>query len=568
MDRRSFMKQLGGVSGLAVAGPALANASEITASSPFSTPQHLHALSNSSRQRAQLTSTLAPWAPTALQPWDTHTINHLYRRAGVGATLAEIAAAKGKTPAAVIDALLDDSLLSTKMPADPIYSDKWLHVMPYLGSDATQQQSQMTKYYAYNADIRNHMAENLAKPEVMLREKMVQFWMNHLVIEEIKVYYPQIIYRYVDRIRRGAWGNFKQMIKDITVEAAMLYYLDGVYNYRTAPNENYARELLELFTLGVTNKDGIPNYTEDDIRAMAKALTGYTIDATAQPPNVIASKYVIAQHDATLKTIFGVKKQWGLASAGVADDIIDNLFDKKGAQVAWYICSKLYQSFVYHDISGATERAIIDQMAQTFVASNWELKPVLAQLLKSEHFFDEANIGANIKSPIEHVLGMPRQFDFKLDSWQVGSLNYYSAASGQALLDPPNVKGWPGYRTWISTTTLPYRNYLAYLLNVSSLPAYGADSFGKPNTAVTFSNELLTTWAKQLANYNGELDALISEISDYLCAQQPSSAAQAYIKGHLLPNAYEWSKLTDADKIIPLRTILYYTMSLADYQLS
>lgn len=560
MDRRSFLKQFNSIPGTPAASRSEMN-------SPLSSPERLQALANGSGDRSTLSTTLAEWKPTAGQ-WDEHTINHLYRRAGYGATMAEINAAKAKSPGAVIDALLDNSLVTTKLPLEPNHSGNWLRVTPYLGSDPQRQRDQLSSYYNYNSDIRAHWVEQIGKPETMLRERLVQLWMNHFVIEEIKVYYPQIIYRYMDYLRRNAWGNFKQMVKEITIQPAMLIYLDGVANVRGVPNENYAREVMELFTLGVTDKDGNPNYTEADIRGMATALTGYTVDASAAAPNVLPAKFDTSRHDATFKTIFTVKKQWGLASSGVPDDVIDLLFDKRGQQLAWYICSKLYQFFVYNDISGAGEKAIIDEMAQTFIASNWELKPVIAQLLKSEHFFDEANIGANIKSPIEHLVGMSRQFDISLDVWQSGSLVYYSAAGNQTLLDPPNVKGWPGYHSWISTTTLPYRDYVAYLVAVTTLPAYGADSNGKLNTAITLSDANLTTWAKQFANYNGALDDLIPELTHFLCAQQPSSVVDIYIKGKLTQNAYEWEKLTDAEKIIPLRTMLFYIMNLADYQLS
>jgi uncharacterized protein (DUF1800 family) len=566
MDRRSFLKRTGGVAGALTFGSA--NVSTTLAAEPVN-DKKLFA-SSGSGNRAKITSTLVPWTPSGSQPWDVHTIGHLYRRAGFGATISDVNSAKAKTPAEVIDSLLDDSLLSgANLPADPRYSDKWLHVPPYSDPDPLQQQND----YAYaNMEIRRHWTVQMAKPSVMFRERMVLFWMNHFVVEAQKVYYPQLMYRYIDYFRRNAWGNFKQMVTDVTIQPAMLYYLDGIQNQSSTgyiPNENYARELMELFTLGVTDKDGNPNYSETDIRELAKALTGYKIDYTAAAPNVLPSKYDINTHDSTFKTIFGQKKQWGLGSAGVADDVISLLFDVRKDQLAWYICSKLYQYFVYHDTSGASERSIISAMAETFKANNWDIKPVLAELLKSEHFFDEANIGAQIKSPYDYSIAQLRSFDIFPDELQSGSLYYYNYALGQSLLDPPNVKGWPGYHGWISTTTLPYRNIAlaGQLLISKSIQAVGVDGYGNPHTPINLPDANLTTWAKQFGSYTSDFTTFVGDLCNFLCAQSPSATAKAGVTANFPPNIYEWQNLTDTEKITPLRIMISRIMLLADYQL-
>jgi hypothetical protein len=327
---------------------------------------------------------------------------------------------------------------------------------------------------------------------------------------------------------------------------------------------------MELFTLGVTDKDGNPNYAEADIRELAKALTGYKIDYQAPAPNVLPSLYNLNSHDATFKTIFGIKKQWGLASAGVSDDVISLLFDQRKDQLAWYICSKLYQCFVYHDISGSSEQAIISSMAETFKASNWDIKPVLAELLKSEHFFDEANIGAEIKSPYDYSIGQLRSFDIFPDELQSGSLYYYNYALGQSLLDPPNVKGWPGYHGWISTTTLPYRNIAlaGQLLISKSIAALGGgDGYGNSHAPINLPDAALTTWAKQFASYTGDFDVFFGDLCNFFCAQPPSAKAKADIQLLLPPNIYEWKNLSDTDKLSPMRQMIAGVMLLADYQL-
>ncbi|MEO6940233.1 MAG: DUF1800 family protein, partial [Candidatus Kapaibacterium sp.] len=289
MDRRAFLGMSGRHSGVAV--------------SPESPTRNgaasLGALSNN---RDQITSTLAPWVPSTTEPWDAHTINHLYRRAGFGATLGEIARAKALTPSAVIDALLDDALTSgTNLPAPPAYSDTWLHVQPYLGGDYATLVKQQSDYAYADLAIRTWWQALASQPKTMLRERMVLMWSNHFVVEAQKVYYPQMLFNYLDYFRQHPWGNFKQMVKDITIMPAMLIYLDGIYSYGSRPNENYARELMELFTLGVTDKAGNPNYTEADIQEIAKALTGWTIDYPAAAPNVMPAKYDVTRHDSRLK---------------------------------------------------------------------------------------------------------------------------------------------------------------------------------------------------------------------------------------------------------------------------
>lgn len=560
MNRRTILKSAATLAAASGFAPA-AKASHSQNSNNF------NALTSRNRDRSKITSSLAPWAPSAQQPWDTHTIGHLYRRAGFGATVAEIYAA-ASSPNSAIEALLDNTLLTDpKMPPLPRYAaEKWYGKAPYLGNDYDKRLQQQAEYSYGNMEIRRQWGVIMSQPETMLREKMALFWMNHFAVESSKVYFPQLMHRYLDYFRHNAWGNFKQMVKDVTIQGAMLYYLDGYISRRTAPNENYARELQELFTLGVTDKDGNPNYSENDIRAIAKALTGYTIDFTSAAPNVIATYYDVNQHDASLKTVYGVTKPWGLGSAGIEDDIIDHILTARADQTAWFICSKLYQYFVYHDISGPVERGIIDQMAATFKSSNWDVRAVLAELLKSEHFFDEANIGAAIKSPYEHVIGMARQFDLPLNELQSGSLYYYTIAGGQQLLDPPNVKGWPGYRSWISTTTLPLRNGIGTLLVVNkSLPAVGADGYGNNHQPVNFTDAQVTAWAKQFT-YSATLEEFVDSLIRFLCAQP---ASQKTIDGYILAGlSYDWTKLDDTGKAGAIRTIVNRILSLADYQLA
>ena len=188
--------------------------------------------SDQNHNRLRITSAdLSPWAPSVSQPWDVHTINHLYRRAGFGATLVEIEIAEELLPDEVIDRLLDDTLLAApNLPPDPAYSDRWMHITPYTGTDLNTKVRQETENRNGTMEIRRHWTVQMFQPKVMLREKLAVFWLNHFVIEAKKVAYPHSIYHYVDYFRRNAWGNFKEMVSEVTTAPAMLFYLDGILN--------------------------------------------------------------------------------------------------------------------------------------------------------------------------------------------------------------------------------------------------------------------------------------------------------------------------------------------------
>jgi len=231
------------------------------------------------------------------------------------------------------------------------------------------------------------------------------------------------LYYYVNCLQRNAIGNFRTFVSEIGLTSAMLRYLDGVFNYRQRPNENYARELYELFTLGEGN-----GYTEDDIVETAKALTGYTERGEVGCTQITYDPETFNTDD---KTIFGQTGNWGY------DDVIDILFTQKEALIANFICMKLYEFFVHPDSSDANSNApqIISELATTFVANNFELAPVLSQLFKSEHFFDEAAIGVIIKSPMETFV----QLFYQADTEQFRTLGIQATGPTGATESDPDV---------------------------------------------------------------------------------------------------------------------------------
>ena len=260
------------------------------------------------------------------------------------------------------------------------------------------------------------------------------------MVTELDVYdCNSFLYYYVNCLQRNAIGNFRTFISEMGLTSAMLYYLDGVYNNGNNPNENFARELYELFTLGEGN-----GYTEQDIIETAKALTGYVERGEIGCEQVLFDP---TRFDAGPKTILGQTGNWGY------DDVINILFQQRPNEIAGFICGKLYEYFVHPDSSDDAGNAqmIISGMASTFVASNFEIAPVLTQLFSSQHFFDDEAIGVIIKSPFDIYLNLINETNFAYDNGTLLNVIDTSRLLGQELFDPVDVAGWQRDRTWINT---------------------------------------------------------------------------------------------------------------------
>ncbi len=273
-----------------------------------------------------------------------------------------------------------------------------------------------------------------------LRERLVLFWSNHFVTEYPVYVCNEYIGEYYNTLQTHAIGNFKDFVHDIGIIPAMLVYLNGLENTNIAPNENYARELYELFTLGEGN-----NYTQQDIEETARALTGYNNQVGACD----AIEFQIATFDDSNKTIFGVESNFDYQG------VINNLFDERSSEIAQFICTKLYRYFV----SPTVNQTIIDGMASTFIANNWELAPVLSQLFKSEHFFSEEAIGVIIKSPYDLLIGFMTELNYEFPFGDNGKNGVLASTAliGQEIFNPPDVAGWQQNLDWTTTSLLPAR---------------------------------------------------------------------------------------------------------------
>ncbi len=404
---------------------------------------------------------------TGLEPftgsWTVDTAAHLLRRTMFGPRRAEVLAiASGSLSAAF------STLFATQpTPADPIGPNgvTWVN-SPYDG----QTDNTYTQY------LKSWWLGLMVNQGISLRERMVLFWHNHFVCESVDVQDSRYMYKQNALFREFSLGNVKELVRRVSFDPAMLRYLNGNTNIVGRPNENYARELLELFTIGkgpeIAQGD-YTNYTEQDVQAAAKVLTGWRDNGRDNP--AVGSFFDSNRHDATNKAFssaFGNKIITGKAGAAGAqelDELIDMIFAQP--ETAKFFCRKLYRWFVYYDISETVEQSVIVPLADVMRTNNYELLPVLEKLFSSAHFFDENNIGCFIKSPIDLIAGCIRKFEIPLPALSTpayvlpyNNLRNSAANMQMNLLDPPDVAGWKPYyqvpdfyEIWINTATYPQR---------------------------------------------------------------------------------------------------------------
>lgn len=273
--------------------------------------------------------------------------------------------------------------------------------------------------------------EMLATPSP-LTERMTLFWSNHFTSSLEKVRWPPLLHRQNLLLRRLAFTDLRSLLREISRDPAMLVYLDNALNRRDAPNENYARELLELFTLG----EG--HYTEADIRETARAFTGWTLDR-----DTAEFEFRRRWHDRGRKTVLGRSGHLD------GDDVIEIILAQP--RTAEHITEKLWREFV----SPEPQQAEVDRLAEVFSASDYEIRGLMRALLLSDHFWAQANRGTLVKSPVELLVGAVSELDLPLRDPRI--LVRAGRAMGQDLFAPPSVKGWPGGTAWLDSNTLLIR---------------------------------------------------------------------------------------------------------------
>jgi len=356
---------------------------------------------------------------------------HLLNRTGFGATQAEIEHYAGMSREDAAKALLGTArtAASTPPPAAMVAPGP-LHY-PRRGAGASDEELKMFRQQQVREGLAVRgwwIGEMLSTPSP-LTERMTLFWHNHFVSSQQKVKLAELMYRQNVTLRAQALGNFGAMLHAVARDPAMIVYLDSAQNRKGAPNENFARELMELFTLG----EG--NYGERDVKEAARAFTGWSLDRER-------GEFVFrrAVHDYGSKTVLGRTGNFD------GDDVIDILLAQPST--AEFVTRKLWREFVSPD-PDPTE---VKRVAARFRDSGYDIKTALYALLTSDAFYARQNRGALVKSPVDLIVGTMRQFG--MHPGDTIPFAVAAAGMGQNLFSPPNVKGWPGQEAWINTSTL------------------------------------------------------------------------------------------------------------------
>ncbi len=383
---------------------------------------------------------LAPFVPTADQPWDARRARHLLRRATLSATPAAVTAALGQTPAQAADALVD-AALAAPMPSVPDYAALFPPVNPTGPEQTAYNQANSAGVRAEgDAVLRDLMT--LRAPGTALRERLALAWHGVLTTNLSKYNQASRLYRYWAVLRRNALGSFETLVREVGVTPAMLVYLDGTQNRVGSPNENYAREVLELFTLGVTGPDGAANYTQADITNLARALTGWQT-----PSSQAEALFVPARFDAGSKTIFG---QTGAFTYDTAHDV---LFAQRRAQIAHHTARVLYQTFV----AATPNETVVAELAGVLLANGLQIHAAVRALLQSQHLMSDGALGAQIKAPADALVGLVAELGWSNPEGLFSQIRSLSTSVGFELFRPPDVAGWSPGRPWLDTSRLPLR---------------------------------------------------------------------------------------------------------------
>ncbi|WP_299121747.1 DUF1800 domain-containing protein [uncultured Winogradskyella sp.] len=358
-------------------------------------------------------------------------LQHLYWRAGFGSNSKSLKTLP-KSREQVVENLFKSSKSSTPLQIDMSFMDGISNES--LKNNPKFAQELRVKSRKKVVELNYAWVNQLVQPKELLREKMTLFWANHFVCKDNNVVYAQ---KFNNTLRAHALGDFRTFVKAISKEAAMLKYLNGKQNRKAKPNENFARELMELFTLG----EG--QYSETDIKESARAFTGYNHNFNGD------FRFRKRQHDEGLKTFLGKTGNFS------GDDIVDIILEDR--QCALYISKKIYRYFVNPE----PNKKHIEAMADVFF-KDYNIEKLMRYIFMSDWFYQEENIGAKIKSPIEFLVGMvnvvPVKFEKEKDLLKIQKL------LGQTLLDPPNVAGWKINKAWIDANTIMVRLKLPSVL--------------------------------------------------------------------------------------------------------
>ncbi|MEI8342831.1 MAG: DUF1800 domain-containing protein, partial [Verrucomicrobiota bacterium] len=380
--------------------------------------------------------------PINAKKWDYEKAAHLLNRAGFGGSPEQIEALQK----AGLDGAVNQMLAGESSSA-PVDKPDWAqpHNVGEMKMELRNlpEEQRKEKFKAigrmeqeHGMDLISWWLGRMSHGTDASLEKMTFFWHGHFATSIQKVKDPYLMWQQNETLRRNALGNFGTLVKAISRDPAMMVWLDTNQSLKQHPNENFARELMELFTLG------IGNYTEEDIQQAARAFTGYRINLADQ-----TFRFSDLLHDSDLKKFFGQTGSFN------GEDIIDRILAKPAC--AKFIAKKIWRFFVYDE----PEPALVEALGASFKAHNYEIKPLMNQIFRSAEFYSAQAVRSQIKSPVQWMVQTAKILDSDVPRGPV-AVNALRQL-GQVPFIPPNVKGWDGGKSWITTSTLLLRYNLA-----------------------------------------------------------------------------------------------------------
>lgn len=487
-------------------------------------------------------------ANTSFRPyqgaWTIDQAAHLLRRTTFGPTPAQLKQAVEDGLSTTITKLF----AAQPIPAPPIYfnfeddpevpnGQTWVDVIENNNIDGLRNKRRQS--------LLTWTVKNIfdSAKNITIREKMTIFWHNHFVVSN--PVRARMYYSYYTKLRKYALGNFKELVEEITIDAAMLTFLDGRKNSKNAPNENFSRELLELFTIGkgpLAGPGDYTNYTEQDVAELARALTGWVYDTSeGKDPN--NSYYKANRHDKGEKQLSPRFDNVVIEDAGDQEykNVIEIILQKE--EVARFISRKIYNWFLHEEITPAVEANIIEPMAQMLIANKYEIQPTVEALVSSEHFYDKTFRGCMVNHPADFLFKIVNTFQLNLPEDSIERYEIFLAIYKElaemdmALFYHPTVAGWKAFyqapqytKIWINSVSLPLRQMLSDRL---------VKGFNKNGFRIELD---VLEFIAQLDNPT-EPNDLINELATLLFAQAITEEQLVALKSILLPGLpdYEWT---------------------------
>jgi uncharacterized protein (DUF1800 family) len=492
--------------------------------------------------------------------WTSAQARHLLRRTTFGPSIQmvdnainlglngtiEALFAPLATPAPPVKTIPDGTGNNQLNDPGAMYGQTWVNAAPFPNINPPMLRNRVLR--SRSKSLYSWTVLQMHYSGLSIKEKMTLFWHNHFVVADATIAHREYVYYAL--LRNLALGNFKEITKQITIDTSMLIYLSGGENTNVAPNENYSRELLELFTIGkgpLVAPGDYTNYTEQDVVAMAKVLTGWRVPQLSDP-NALTATFSATRHTQGQKQLSHRFNNAIIAENGAQEykDLIDVIFQQ--AECSRFIIRKLYRWFVSAEISNEVETNIIEPLALILRNNNYEIAPALKILLKSEHFFQST--ACMIKSPMDLMMSAsrglginPPQGNVEQEYDHAYHIYIMSSDAEQALFYHPNVAGWKAYyqepqfyKLWINNLLLPKRHQFCKLMVEGGIFSYNDVNYNVTNRVPVL--EIVSNIADAY-----DPNVLINSLAEIMFNYPITPAQVTSLKDILIPGLpdFEWS---------------------------